>query len=68
MVVDGAGQGGELSEHLPQELVQLTASTLMYGLARQIVDGQLDPDLSLEQVEELAMQLTYAVAVGIARF
>jgi AcrR family transcriptional regulator len=65
--VDGAGRDGELSERLPQELVQLTASTLMYGLARQIVDGQLDPDLTAEQVEDLAMQLTYAVAVGIAR-
>ncbi len=64
--VDGAGRGGELSEHMTQELVQLTGSTLMYGLARQIVDGQLDPNLTLEQVEDLATQLTYAVAVGIA--
>ncbi len=59
---------GELSSFLTPALVELTASALMYGLARQIVDGQLDPALTLEQVEELAMQITNAVAVGIASF
>lgn len=53
----------------PQEarddIMAWTASTLMYGLARQIVDGLISPMPDLAQVEALALAMTQAFGEGI---
>ncbi len=65
-ILQGAHEDGELRGS--RELVELTASTLMYGLARRIVDGQFDTPLTPEDIDRLAEQMTHVLAVGIASF
>lgn len=53
------------AQHAPDDMIEWTASTLMYGLARQIVDGLITPPLNLAQVEQLAMAMTQTLGEGL---
>jgi hypothetical protein len=47
------------------ELIEFAASTIMYGLARRIIDGHIPEEvLSKEGVEALASQLGELLASG----
>ena len=65
-VLGTASASGELNAGLEPSLIELTASTLMYGLARRVVDGQFDEELSIEQIERLAELMTEVMGAGIA--
>jgi len=64
-VLAHADTAGQLDASLGPEVIELAASTMMYGLARRIVDGHFGHEINREQVRALADQMTLALGVGI---
>lgn len=53
--------------HIDRQALELTASTLMYGLARRFVDGHLDGnEYGPEDARRLAILVTEVLGVGLA--
>lgn len=62
---EASPSGDGIEREFSREAVEFATSTLMYGLARRIIDGHIpETSLTREGIEALATQLTEIIAVG----